>query len=175
MSAPTQKHVLRWLKEMECAVDPWVVDGVAVPWVMLCAEVAIARGDLVERLRYCTPTGEPKMSARIRPMMREDLRERWRRLLVLLPYDARALGLLDAGRRDVVEALLTDIDRRLAATEFVWQVQHAQRARQARLENRIEATRADRGLARKTHGEKSRRIGAIRHGGAGWTTHEKKR
>ena len=156
---------------MECALDPWVIDGAPAPWVMTCARSAIERGELVERLVYCSPDGAPKASARVRPMMREEARERWRRVLVLVPRDARALGLLEAGRADIASALVDDVTERLNATEYVWQVQHAQRARQARLENRIEATRADRGLPKKSCGATSRRIGGLRHGGAGWVTH----
>ena len=169
----TPRHVARWLRELECAIEPWLVEDMPAAWVMTCARAAISRGELVERLVYCSPDGAPKMGARIRPMMREEARERWRRVLVLVPRDARALGLLEAGRVDVASTIVDDVTERLNATEYVWQVQHAQRARQARLENRIEATRADRGLRTKTCGAKSRRIGAIRHGGAGWVRHAK--
>lgn len=166
------KQVLRWLREMECDLDPWVVDGQPVPWVHKCAETAVMRGELSPVIQYCTPDGSHRKSAAIRPTMIEANRELWRRLLVVLSVDPRSLrSIQGADGHKIIGELLDDLNDRLGSTEFVWRVQLRQRARQARLEGRIEATREDKGLAPKTYGTTSRRVGALRHGGAGWVKH----
>lgn len=168
------RQVLRWLREMECDLDPWVVDNKPAPWVHKCAEVAVSRGELSPIVVYRTADGKHKPSCNPRPTMVEADRENWRRLLIILSRDPASMAAISVEHPEkAIAHLLEDLNTRMCNTEFVWRVQMRQRARQARLENRIQATREDRGLKPKTCGATSRRIGALRHGGAGWVKHQR--